>query len=106
MIFIGGIQPRTVKVEKAPMTCPHCAHPEVYWKRVDHYLSLFFIPLFPIKRGGVPFLVCDHCGALPDGYSASSTFEGETSDETRYCGYCNRMVAGDFSYCPYCGKAL
>jgi hypothetical protein len=56
--FIGGVQPRTVIVDETPRLCPQCGLAQARLKRIDHYLSLFFIPLIPIKRGPV-LLVCD-----------------------------------------------
>ena len=63
--FIGGIQPKTVTVDRQPRSCPSCGHFGVYLKRVDHYVSLFFIPVFPVKRG-TPFLSCENCNAVID----------------------------------------
>jgi len=48
---IGGVQPRTVLLSRQPRTCPACGYPKLFLKRIDHYLSLFFIPLIPVKRG-------------------------------------------------------
>ncbi len=101
--LIGGVQPRTVWLEKQARPCPSCGHLDVYVKRVDHYLSLFFIPLIRVKKG-VPFAVCRNCQAIlrPEG--------GEIHDEQRghyrRCRCCGRSVAHDFSFCPYCGKHL
>lgn len=63
--FIGGVQPKTVRIDKQARLCPACQHSAVYLKRVDHYLSLFFIPLFPVKKG-IPFLSCDNCHSVFD----------------------------------------
>ena len=63
--FIGGVQPKTVRLDMQARLCPVCHHSTVYLKRVDHYLSLFFIPLFPVKKG-IPFLSCDKCRTVFD----------------------------------------
>jgi len=63
--FIGGIGPRTVTLDKQARICPECGRLALYHKRIDHYLSLFFIPVFPVKRGE-PFLSCEGCGASFD----------------------------------------
>ncbi|HDH87503.1 MAG TPA: zinc-ribbon domain-containing protein [Desulfobacteraceae bacterium] len=101
--FIGGIQPKTVTVDKQARTCPSCGHVEVYLKRVDHYMSLFFIPLFPVKRGA-PFLICENCNTIIDehGYSTGA----EWPMRGKRCPSCGRKVDRDFTFCPYCGKAL
>lgn len=63
--FIGGIQPKTVFVDRNPKPCSSCGQVKLYLKRIDHYLSLFFIPLFAVKRG-MPFLICENCGSVFD----------------------------------------
>ncbi len=94
--FIGGIQPRTVVLEKQASACPFCGHIDVRLKRVDHYLSLFFIPLFPVKKG-IPFLSCDSC----------QNILGENGlQEDSVCQHCGKNVDRKFSYCPYCGKTI
>jgi hypothetical protein len=60
--FIGGVGPRTITLGGQVRICPNCGRPSLYLKRIDHYLSLFFIPLFRVKRGEL-FLSCEACGA-------------------------------------------
>lgn len=101
--FIGGVQPKTVRLDKQARLCPVCGHNAVYLKRVDHYLSLFFIPLFPVKRG-TTFLSCDDCHSVFDDRGIPvSDGQGEKS---RTCPYCGRALAEDFDYCPGCGKRI
>ena len=102
--FIGGIQPRTVRLEKRPEACPFCFHLDVYLKRTDQYISVFFIPIIRIKKG-VPFLTCENCRAVLD---RDDGFIGmdRGGDRIRRCGSCGRSVEPDFDYCPYCGKHL
>lgn len=100
---IGGIQPRTRILDRQPRSCPACGFLQVVLKRMDSYLSLFFIPLIRVKKG-IPFLACGNCGALYDE-------QGVRVDVTRggsglRCRHCGRAVAGDFIFCPYCGKPL
>lgn len=103
MIFIAGVQPRTVRIEKHAQACPSCAHFDVYLKRLDHYISLFFIPLIRIKKG-VPFFVCENCGTHQD--QQGSAFEFGETGKPQQCGFCGRSVEPDFSYCPACGRPL
>jgi rRNA maturation endonuclease Nob1 len=83
--FIGGIQPKTVLIDRQARSCPACGHFEIHQKRVDQYVSLFFIPLFPVKKG-IPF--------------------SEPPIRKKRCPSCGRKVDPNFTFCPYCGKAL
>jgi RNA polymerase subunit RPABC4/transcription elongation factor Spt4 len=100
--LIGGIQPRTKQIEKQAKLCPSCGHFELQKKRIDHYFSLFFIPLFPVKKGR-PFLFCTKCQNISDPYGSNSR---QADPEFKKCENCGRSSSGDFSYCPYCGKLL
>ena len=101
--FIGGIQPKTVTVDRQPRSCPSCGHFGVYLKRVDHYVSLFFIPLFPVKRG-TPFLICENCNAVIDEHGPRMDFDQQPGKST--CPFCRGAIDRDFTFCPYCGKPL
>ncbi|MCU0284929.1 MAG: zinc ribbon domain-containing protein [Acidobacteria bacterium] len=95
--FIGGIQPRTVRLEKKERACPYCAHFEVYEKRTDHYLSVFFIPLIRVKKG-ISYVVCENCHAYVD------SDKNVKASEENQCRSCGRLLDPGFSYCPYCGE--
>lgn len=101
--LIGGIQPKTVTIEKQARSCPSCGHFDVSLKRVDHYVSLFFIPLFPVKRGA-PFLICDHCNTVLD--ERGHSMGAEQPVREKRCPSCGREVDTDFAFCPYCGNGL
>ena len=103
MIFIVGVQAKTRRLEKSPQACPHCAHHDVYLKRVDQYISFFFFPLIPFKRG-VSFLGCENCNTLLD--QNSSTVSFRKPGGSKQCESCGKSAAEDFNYCPYCGKWL
>jgi RNA polymerase subunit RPABC4/transcription elongation factor Spt4 len=100
--LIGGVQPKTVIVDRQARSCPACGHFEVYLKRMDYYLSLFFIPLFPVKKGA-PFLICENCKTTSDehGYRV----DAEQALGKKRCPHCGRHIDPDFTFCPYCGKA-
>ncbi len=100
--FIGGIQPKKVKVDDQPRACPNCGLPSARLKRLDHYLSLFFIPLFPVKRGE-RFLECDRCGGVFD-ESGRSGPEALRPAAGPICPKCGRRVSPDFNFCPHCGQ--
>ena len=103
MIFIAGISPKTKKLDQNPRRCPLCGLHQAYFKRVDYYLSLFFIPLLRFKKGD-PFIMCDHCEkAIPE---FGPDFSQQTGDKNKTCTYCQRSLDQDFEYCPYCGKLI
>jgi RNA polymerase subunit RPABC4/transcription elongation factor Spt4 len=97
-LFIGGIQPRTVNADQTERVCPNCGRPTLRLKRSDEYLSLFFIPLFPVRRGP-EYLLCETCGYSPDAGGGPPSFE-------RRCPKCRRPLERDYPYCPYCGTRL
>jgi predicted RNA-binding Zn-ribbon protein involved in translation (DUF1610 family) len=99
--FIGGIQPRITFVDKQPVLCPSCGLLRARYKRVDHYISLFFIPVFPIKRGD-PFLFCDRCGLQTPGVVTGNLY----GHDQPLCKNCGSTIKKDFIYCPFCGKSL
>jgi RNA polymerase subunit RPABC4/transcription elongation factor Spt4 len=94
--IIGGVQPRVKVLDEQPRRCPRCGLHQAYMKRVDHYISLFFIPLLRVKTGE-PALVCDRCaGPVSESGSAAEKF----------CRFCNRAHPGDYGFCPVCGRRL
>lgn len=101
--FIGGVQPKTITLDDSRRLCPACGLAQARLKRIDHYLSLFFIPLFLVKRGE-PVVICDRCSAVssPDrGVEPPPT----GFDRTR-CSQCGYSLTPTFQYCPQCGKKL
>jgi hypothetical protein len=60
MILIAGVSPKIKVLDQNPRRCPGCGLNQAYSKRTDHYLSLFFIPIFRVKKGE-PFIICDRC---------------------------------------------
>jgi RNA polymerase subunit RPABC4/transcription elongation factor Spt4 len=99
--FIGGVQPKTIRLDKQARLCPVCQHSAVYLKRIDHYLSLFFIPLFPVKKG-TPFVSCDNCQSVLD--ERGMAFNDWRKGSPRRCPDCGRTLEDDFDFCPRCGK--
>ena len=103
MIFIAGVQPRMKTLDNNPRLCPLCGGVEAHLKRVDHYLSIFFIPIFPVSRGK-PAIICEKCGGISDemGHGIGvRRVGGELS-----CKHCGRVLEREFAFCPYCGKTI
>lgn len=103
MFFIGGVQPKTVRIKQYPQSCPHCAHNKVFQKRVDHFISLFFIPLIRIKKG-IPFDICDHCHSFLEIENPTPIHGNETHHSQ--CKYCGQLLSFEFAFCPACGKPV
>ena len=102
MFLIAGVQPKTKRLEENPRQCPACGRVRAYTTRVDHYLSLFFIPLLRVKQGE-PFLLCDAC-QRPVDETTPPRPEQPLSATTITCVACRRTFDGSFNYCPHCGQ--
>ncbi len=101
--LIGGVQPKKVTLDETPRSCPACGLAQARLKRIDHYISLFFIPLFQLKKG-VPVLICNQCGAVlpPDKpFQAPAGGAGPV-----VCSQCGHPVSADYRFCPGCGDRL
>jgi RNA polymerase subunit RPABC4/transcription elongation factor Spt4 len=103
MIFIAGVSPKIKVLDQNPRRCPICGLHQAYDKRMDHYLSLFFIPILRVKKGA-PFLACDRCEQTAHAPGPDSARQQDEGAGT--CRYCSKDVGGDFKFCPYCGKRV
>ena len=101
--FIGGVQPRTVTLDERKRMCDSCGLHQARLARVDHYLSLFFIPLFPVKKGQ-PVILCDRCGRIATETGEPVYTPSPSGDAS--CAACGRPVEKTFRFCPGCGKPL
>jgi hypothetical protein len=100
--LIGGVQPRVTVLEETPRRCPRCGLHQARLKRVDHYLSLFFIPVIKVKTGE-PVLVCDRCER--PAYDRDSA-PARPQAATRPCRFCARDFPAEYTFCPLCGRRL
>jgi hypothetical protein len=102
MFLIAGVTPKIKVLDSTPKLCPVCGLHQAYYKRVDHYFNLFFIPILRVKKGE-PFIMCEKCERTihevkeDDGKSWPDIM-GVT------CRYCGKEIEKTFAYCPYCGK--
>ncbi|MGD9042688.1 MAG: zinc ribbon domain-containing protein [Desulfobacterales bacterium] len=103
MIFIAGVSPKIKVLDQNPRRCPVCGLHQAYNKRMDHYLSLFFIPILRVKKGE-PFLACDRCEQTAR--APGPDFIQPPHEEAQACRYCGKNVGNDFKFCPYCGKRI
>jgi hypothetical protein len=79
--------------------CPSCGLHQAFLKRTDHYLSLFFLPIFPIQKG-TPFLECRSCGTISGEAGETLRRPGST------CAYCGEPLERTFRFCPACGRPI
>jgi hypothetical protein len=100
MFLIAGIQPKTRIVDATPRRCPQCGLYQARLQRIDHYFSLFFIPLLPVKRGN-SFLYCERC----QGPSGETTQQVEPGSK-KNCQTCGHRLASGFRFCPGCGRPV
>jgi len=101
--FIAGLQPRTIVLDKMQQVCPSCGQYEAVKKRTDYYLSLFFLPIIPVKKG-IPYLYCSKCD-----YHSIPSERGLDHSKSRFkyrCAQCGRRLEPEFIVCPYCGKEI
>ncbi len=105
--LIGGISPKEVILDERPRLCPICGLAQARYRRIDHYLNLFFIPLFPVKKGA-PFLMCDRCERAVEemGPEYRDAAEGRGPTYDRTCDRCGRELESDFRHCPSCGARV
>jgi rubrerythrin len=102
MFLIAGVQPKTKRLDENPKRCPSCGLAQAYPTRVDHYLSLFFIPLIRVKQGE-PMWFCENCrGPVADDRRSAGT--GPLSGSSTVCVACKRSMDRSFRYCPHCGQ--
>jgi len=99
--IIGGISPKVKTLDENPRRCPQCGLNQAYPTRIDHYLNLFFIPLFPVKRGE-PTLLCRNCQTMSGGQPFDEATEHPSG--ALKCSHCGGDLKVKYAYCPYCGK--
>ena len=62
MIFIFGLQPKTIKQQQGSFDCPICQSQTQYSYQVQRsHISLFFLPLFAVGKEQASFK-CLQCG--------------------------------------------
>ncbi len=98
--FIGGVQPKTITLDEPPKRCDACGLYQLSPMRTDHYLSLFFIPILPIKKGDL-FFRCQSCGAV-----AAERNDLRNVFQMKTCPECGQNIEEDFRFCPSCGHGL
>jgi len=104
-LIISGIQPKTRVLDETPRRCPRCGLHQAYLKRMDHYLSLFFIPVLKVKTGEA-VLVCNRCEGPADGPVSDPRRSQPSPRAIRSCRFCARDFPADYAFCPLCGRRL
>jgi RNA polymerase subunit RPABC4/transcription elongation factor Spt4 len=103
MFLIAGVSPKIKILDKNPKICPVCGLSRAYYKRVDHYFNLFFIPILRVKKGE-PFIMCDRCERTVHEFKEEYGHPANRKDAM--CHHCGKDLDKNFKYCPYCGKRL
>ena len=102
--FIAGLQQKTAVLESETGVCPCCGGRTALSRaRTDTWFSVFFIPLFRVKKGET-YSVCGACG-----YGAGSIESaGNNTGRAGYpmCPACGKTCSPAYSYCPYCGRKI
>ncbi|MCG6972235.1 MAG: zinc ribbon domain-containing protein [Desulfobacterales bacterium] len=102
MFLIGGVTPKMKVLDNTPRRCPVCGLHQAYYKRVDHYFNLFFIPIVRVKKGE-PFIMCERCEKAVNEFDAEDR-SGRLDVAPSTCPHCGKTLDESFRYCPYCGK--
>lgn len=114
--FIGGVQPKTVELGQERRLCQACGLNTCQKVRQDYYLSMFFIPVVPVRRGE-PYWQCGRCGQACGGQvqtTAQATPETPAATQPQAsrrpgpaaCRFCGGELKQGFKYCPYCGARI
>ncbi|UCF83863.1 MAG: zinc ribbon domain-containing protein [Desulfobacteraceae bacterium] len=100
---IAGVQPKTVTLDNQPRMCPSCGLYQAGLKRVDHYISVFFLPVFRVKKG-TPFLQCQRCGSVST--ESEGIRPGVPEKAGQACPNCGKPLEPTFRFCPFCGRQV
>jgi zinc-ribbon family len=104
-LLIGGVQPKVKVLDETPRRCPRCGLNQAHLKRVDHYLSVFFIPIIRVKTGE-PMLICNHCERPVSESGPDPSGTQPSQPKAKLCRFCGRDFPGDYLFCPLCGRRL
>lgn len=107
------MQPKRAKLPEPARTCPACGRLSLERVRHDLWLSLFFIPVLPVKRGQ-PLWECSQCGyGAPQAPAPAAPRPTPARDEPPglpapgqgpgRCRFCGQPLEPGFKYCPNCG---
>jgi RNA polymerase subunit RPABC4/transcription elongation factor Spt4 len=99
--FIAGISPKVKVLDEKPRRCPVCGLHQAYYKRVDHYLSVFFIPIFKVKTGE-PAIRCDRCEQTVPEFKPEPA--AAVQGEAKTCRFCSKDLSSGYTFCPHCGR--
>ncbi|KAJ1376411.1 Zinc-ribbon 15 [Sesbania bispinosa] len=106
--FVGGIEQQVRQVLKSGVgRCINCSS-RTDLVEYDKVLKLFFVPVWRWP-GKDPLLFCQNCKFFfPQSYSLPPPPPNgdATLPDALRCRFCQREVAAEFSFCPYCGSEL
>lgn len=106
--FAGGLENQVRQVVKSGVgRCINC-NSRADLVEYDKVLKLFFVPVWRWP-GKETLLYCQDCKFMfPQSHSLPPppSSGGSTLPDALRCRYCDRNVAADFTFCPYCGEQL
>ena len=103
MFLIAGVSPRIKVLDDKPMLCPVCGLAQAYFKRIDQYFNLFFIPILRVRKGE-PFIMCERCER--NIHEMGEAYQDWLDTQNTICRHCGRALHRDFRYCPFCGTKI
>ncbi len=104
MFLVAGVSPRLVTIDETPQRCAACGFFQAQQQRIDHYFSLFFIPLLRVKKGET-FLSCRRCQHNASAFAPPRP-PPTPAQNVIPCGGCGHLLQSDFRFCPHCGRTV
>ena len=103
MFLIAGVSPKTKVLDNNPRSCPVCGLSRAFYKRIDHYFNLFFIPIVRVKKGE-PFIMCEKCEKTVQ--EIEQDYQAYPAEQESTCNHCGKTLSKEFKYCPFCGDLI
>ena len=103
MFLVAGVSPKTKVLDTNPRRCPVCGLSRAFYKRIDRYFNLFFVPIVRVKKGE-PFIMCEKCEKTVQ--EIEQDYQAFPVEQEPSCNHCGKTLHQDFKYCPFCGNLI